>query len=79
MTILKGVGRPFIGNGLDMRKKYGTRAQRRDEPLPVQFTWLVKFLLDRESENGYRPEEHKAVLFNMIGQPVISIHDPDMV
>jgi cytochrome P450 len=66
-----------VGNVADVGE-YNQAVRNSDEPLSTFFKWLFETKLDPENEKGYKAENHKAVLWNRFGKPVLSVFDPDM-
>ena len=61
VTILPGCGRPFFGNVIDYIP-YAKEEKASDEPLTEKTTWLLNKVLDKESSDSYRPQNHKVIL-----------------
>ena len=76
VTIFPGAWRPLIGNlpELALYDKY----REAEEPLPIVFKWVLHHFLANDDDNGFKVENHKAILLNFFGKLVIIIPDKDI-
>ena len=65
ITILPGAERPFIGNMPTFLKCFQV-VQTSKEPIQDRILWVINEIYRKE---GFRPEEHKAILKNIFGTP----------
>ena len=67
---MPGAYRPLIGN-LPELNTYEKEAMKSDEPLAFPLQFLIEYFV------GSNYEDHKAVLMNLFGKPLLFITDPD--
>ena len=73
---MPGAWRPIIGNLPEMAH-YEAVATQSDEPLPTFFRWYLEYYIDPEDRTTTKYENHKAVLINIWGKPLLSITNPE--
>ena len=71
---MPGAERPLLGN-ISMYDEYSLALSKSDEPLPSVYMWAVWRHI---GENGYSSKDHKVILKNLLGYPVLTICDADM-
>ena len=67
---MPGAYRPLIGN-LPELNHYETVSLKSEEPLAFPFTFLIEKFV------GTNYEDHKAILMNLIGKPMLLITNPE--
>ena len=75
VTILPGATRFIIGNMTEFmwREIAATKSEHR---VKVHFNWVLDYCLGNQEVNGFKPEEHPIVLFNLMGDVKLMIQDP---
>ena len=75
---MPGSNRPFIGNIIELIERDKAVA-KSEEALPTDSQWLFKNVLAPEKEIGYEPEKYQAVLYSLLGMPILTVFDPKAV
>ena len=78
VTIFPGAWRPLIGN-LPELANYETVSKQSDEPLIFPWSWLLQYYFDAEDPTTCLYENHKAVVYNAFGKPIINIISAECV
>ena len=78
VTILPGASRFIIGNMPEFlyREMAAAKSKLR---VKVHFNWVLDYGLGGGELDGFKPEEHKVVLLNLMGDVKLMIQDPQMV
>ena len=70
VTICSGAGRPLIGNAPADLPAYLEYCKEKN-PGEMFLRWLLHTKIEPGSDDSFKPENHKAILWNRFGKPLL--------